>query len=164
MPRDPLEAADLARRLDRLERRMGRWRSLAILALAAGMAGAAAAFSGAASADRPAPAELRVERLAIVDTEGRTRILLTTDGQDGFIGLTDAQGQTRAMIQSHPGGARITLGDGRPRLVLAADPRAVLATMNGPDGITRAVIGVAGSGRETMVLARPDGSPSVALP
>lgn len=164
MPRDPIDAADIARRLDLLERRVGRWRTLAVAGLAVGLAGTAVALSGAASANRPAHAELEVQRLAIVDAEGRTRILLTTDGQDGFIGLTDAQGQSRAIIQSHPGGARITLGDGRPRLVLSADPRAVLATMNGPDGIARAVFGVAGSGRETLVLTRPDGSPSVALP
>ena len=156
----PHDLTTLARRLDQVERRVARWRALAAAALVAG----AAALSGAAFADRPQPAEIEVRRLAIVDERGATRILLTTEGQDGFIGLTDARGETRAMIQAHPGGARIVLGDGRPRLVLAADPVAVLATMSGPDGVARAVVGVGAAGRETLLLTRPDGSPSAVLP
>ncbi|WP_374445029.1 hypothetical protein [Stella sp.] len=160
----PQDLAALARRLDRLERRIGRWRALAAAGLLAGAAGAIAALSGSAAAGRSGPAELELRRLTIVDGRGQARILLTTEGEDGFIGLTDAAGATRAVVQAHSGGARIVLGDGRPRLVLAADSETVLATMNGPGGTARAVLGIAAGGRETLLLARPDGAASAALP
>ena len=165
MPTPPAQdLAALARRLDRLERRLARWRTLAAAGLLAGAAGAIAGLSGAASASRAGPGDMELRRLTIVDSRGQARIVLTAEGDDGFIGMTDAEGATRAVVQAHPGGARIVLGDGRPRLVLAADARTVLATMSGPDGTTRAVLGIAAGDRETLMLARPDGGASAALP
>ena len=168
-PAAPLSNAELARRLDALERRVARWRRTAVATAAAGGIAAAALLAGGAAADRSNAArapvdEIQVRRLAVVDERGATRILLTSEGQDAFIGMTDAQGATRAMLQAHPAGARLVMGDGRPRLVLAADPTAVVATMSGPDGIARAIFGIGATGRETLVLTRPDGSASATLP
>ncbi|BBK31023.1 hypothetical protein EDC65_1537 [Stella humosa] len=165
MPSPPTpEFIDLSRRLDGLERQVARWRRIAVAGfLTTGLA-LAAAVTGSAIAQRPAPGEMELRRLAIVDERGATRILMTAEGQDAFVGMTDVNGETRAMLQSHPGGARLVLGDGRPRLVLSADPGQVVATMSGPDGVARAVLGIGAGARETLLLARPDGRPSVSLP
>lgn len=155
---------EITRRLEVLERRVVRWRGFALVALAVGATGLAIALSSTASADRRVSDEVVTRRLSVVDGRGNTRILLSIEGQDAFLGLTDAQGGPRAVLQAHPGGARLVLSDNNPRLVLSADPVASLATISGADGTARAMLGVSVTGHESLMLARPDGSPSATLP
>lgn len=158
----PLEA--ISRRVESLERSVVRWRRFAVVALAVGASGVALSLTGTASADRRIRDEIVTRRLSVVDEYGAPRILLSVEGQDAFVGLTDGGGSPRALLHAHPGGARLVLSHNTPRLVLSADPVAATATMSGADGTARAVLGVSATGRESLMLARPDGSASAALP
>lgn len=86
-------------RLDRLEREVGWWRRVGIVALAgAGILGAVAATV------TTNPDEVRTRRLVITDGEGRGRVIITVDDADRTrLSLTDRDGGTAADLTVTPG-------------------------------------------------------------
>lgn len=116
---------DLHARLTRLEREVGWWRRVGVVALAcAGLAGAVAATVTSN------PDEVKTRRLVITDGEGRGRALFTVDESDRTrLMLGDREGATTADLTITPGqSAALSLG--------RADARAQLATIGNAGQLT----------------------------
>jgi hypothetical protein len=117
-------------RLARLEREVGWWRRIGVVALAcAGLAGAMAATVTSN------PDEVKTRRLVITDGEGRGRALFTVDESDRTrLMLGDRDGATTADLTITPGrSAALSLG--------RADTRAQLATIGDTGQLTLAAPG-----------------------
>jgi hypothetical protein len=86
-------------RLDRLEREVGWWRRVGVVALAgAGILGAVAATV------TTNPDEVRTRRLVVTDGEGRGRAVITVDESDRTrLSLADRDGATGADLTITPG-------------------------------------------------------------
>jgi hypothetical protein len=114
-------------RLARLEREVGWWRRVGVVALAcAGLAGAVAATVTSN------PDEVKTRRLVITDGEGRGRAVFTVDENDRTrLMLGDREGATTADLTITPGrSAALSLG--------LADTRAQLATVGDAGQLTLA--------------------------
>jgi hypothetical protein len=118
-----MEIHDLHGRLDRLERRCGR------LTLAAVLCGSAAIGLCVFGAAAPASREVVAETLRIVDSQGRTRIEVTTKKDRPLLRFKSAEGNDQmAMIVTDNGPAQLTMDEKSEHL------RAQLSAQ-GPDSV-----------------------------
>lgn len=129
-------------RLARLEREVGWWRRIGVVALAcAGLAGAMAATVTSN------PDEVKTRRLVITDGEGRGRALFTVDESDRTrLSLADRDSTTTADLTVIPGqSAALSVGRAGARAQLAA------AGDNGQ-------LSVEAQGQRGWVVAAPSGA------
>jgi hypothetical protein len=107
---------EIANRLNRLEKSNRRWRFAAV-GLLVGMTGMY--FLGA----EPRMKELTVEKIRLVDEDGKLRGALGSDDRGSFFYLNDQKGGRRVNLAAHKNGGFINLKDDadKSRVVLSWD-------------------------------------------
>lgn len=145
-----MNEAELARRLERLERDNRQFKRLAVAALVI------AAAIGTMAATRPVPQKIVAHEFVLEDAQGKTQAILGhPTGYPGLL-ILDRRGKPRAEFAVNRNGVpSLTMMDGKtkagPYLTMGSDGSSALALYD-DQGNTRAALSVG-----------PDGSPSLQL-
>jgi hypothetical protein len=127
-------------RLDRLERGLRRWRSVAIVSLAL-----ASIVAAVAMAEPPAK-ELRVETLRIVERDGRERIILTAVPGVPDMTFFDPSGRARLTLDIADDNKPVLVvaesGQAKGRLTLGIEDGSPVLQLYDRDGARRVTLGV----------------------
>ncbi len=154
---DPtLEA--LSQRIARLERTSGRWKGLASIALV--LAGMVVLIGAAAGKKAKSPAEVRTQRMVLVDKaeKGRAELLVTADNQPALM-LADDTGKSRLMLSlTRYGEPTLSFVDagGTRRVLLSVDLYGTLLRFTDDAGNPRAALVVPSNGEPELELLSKD--------
>jgi hypothetical protein len=148
----------LTRRVDRLERESRWWKCLASVTLA--LLGIAVLLGAEASKKAKSPAELRGQRIVLVDTaeRGRAELTMMPDNQPGLT-LTDEAGKPRLMLAlSKYAEPMLSFADasGTRRIVLSLDFYGTLLRFTDGAGNPRAALVVPSEGDPELELLSKD--------
>jgi hypothetical protein len=151
----------LARRVDRLERESRWWKRLASVTLV--LLGIIVLLGAAASKKAKIPAELRGQRLVLVDKgeQGRAELTMMADNQPGLMLMDDA-GKPRLMLTlSKFGEPTLSFADagGTRRIVLSLDLYGTMLRFADDAGNPRAVLMVPSEGEPELEFLSKDGKP-----
>jgi hypothetical protein len=151
----------LARRVDRLERESRCWKRLASVTLV--LLGIIVLLGAAAGKKAKSPAELRGQRLVLVDKAGQGRVELTTmaDNQPGLMLMDDA-GKPRLMLTlSKFGEPALSFADagGTRRIVLSLDLYGTMLRFADDAGNPRAALMVPSEGEPELEFLGKDDKP-----
>jgi hypothetical protein len=148
----------LSQRLERLERANWRWRRLAGTALA--VLAIAVLLGATASKKAKSPAEVRAQRLVLVDKADQTRaeLRLGSDDQPALV-LADTAGNHRLMLTlSKYGEPTLSFADagGTRRLLLSLDLYGTVLRLTDDAGNPRATLVVPSAGEPELELLGKD--------
>jgi hypothetical protein len=144
----------LTQRIDRLEHETRWWKRLASLALV--LLGIVLLLGATASKKTKIPAELRAQRLVLVDKaeKPRAEVAVTADNRAGVI-LSDDAGKPRLMLSlSQYGEPTLSFADagGTRRIVLGLDLYGTLLRFTDESGNLRAALVVPSAGEPELEL------------
>ena len=154
---DPtLEA--LSRRVDRLEQANLRWKHLASWALV--LSGIIVLLGAVAGKRAKSPAELRAQRIVLVDKaeQGRAELAVMAENQPGLV-LTDNAGKPRLTLAlSQYGEPTLSFADagGTRRMVLSLDLYGTMLRFTDDEGNPRAALVVPSEGEPELELLSKD--------
>ena len=148
----------LAQRLERLERANWRWRRLASAVLA--LLAIAVLLGATASKKAKSPAEVRAQRLVLVDKADQTKaeLRLVSDDQPALL-LADTAGNHRLMLTlSTYGEPTLSFADagGTRRLLLSLDLYGTVLRLPDDAGNPRATLVVPSAGEPELELLSKD--------
>lgn len=152
------ELEALSQRLERLERANWRWQRLASAALA--VLAIAVLLGATASKKAKSPAEVRAQRLVLVDKADQTRaeLRLVSDDQPALV-LADTGGNHRLMLTlSKYGEPTLSFADagGTRRLLLSLDLYGTVLRLTDDAGNPRATLVVPSAGEPELELLSKD--------
>jgi hypothetical protein len=146
--------ASLIQRVARLEHDTRWWKRLASLALV--LLGIVILLGAAASKQTKIPAEVRAQRIVLVDKaeKGRAEVAVTADNQPGLV-FSDDAGKPRLMLSlTQYGEPTMSFADaeGTRRIVLGLDLYGTLLRFTDESGNLRAALVVPSAGEPELVL------------
>jgi hypothetical protein len=148
----------LSQRVERLEQANLRSKRLASLALV--VLGVVVLFGAAASQKAKSPAELRAQRIVLVDKaeKGRAELTVMSDNQPGLM-LADDAGKPRLMLSlTRYGEPRLSFADagGTRRMLLSLDLYGTVLRFSDDAGNPRAALAVPSEGEPELELLSKD--------
>ena len=156
MDRPTLET--LSRRVACLERTNRRWKRLASWTLA--LLGIVGLLGAAASKKAKSPAELRAQRIVLVDKaeKGRAELMLIAEDQPGLVLVDDAGKPRLTLTLSKYGEPALSFADARGtrRIILSLDLYGTMLRFTDDAGNPRAALAVPSEGEPELELLSKD--------
>ena len=148
----------LSRRVERLEHANLQWKRLATWALA--LLGIVVLLGAAASRKAKSPAELRAQRIVLVDKaeKGRAELTLMSENQPGLLLADDAGKPRLTLALSKYGEPTLSFADagGTRRMVLSLDLYGAMLRFTDDAGNPRAALVVPSEGEPALELLSKD--------